>query len=208
MPRVGPAPRRSSRCPGLEAKHAPWCEECTWVCGPTLACSVLRAWGTWELDLPPGPPPLSLPPPHLLQPSALCFTPHCAGDKPEVLKSQTRLLGQETRSNVRPSRAQDVVLGHTPQRSPGSHWPLQTRMRQVVGLPSSQDAEGWGKEAPWKVLARPAATPPPLFLTFQAPPICPSVSACFVSSPLSSEGRESVAQAGVPVGKAAVFLLH
>lgn len=90
------------------------------VCGPASAHSVLRALGTRQLGLPPGCPSV---PAHVPTPSTtfcIVLHTHCTGDKPEVLRSQARLLGQETGSNICPPRprmsSEDVphgeALGH------------------------------------------------------------------------------------------------
>ena len=117
------------------------------VCGPAGDHSVLRALGTGGVGAYSG---AALSVPATSSPSTtfcVVLHAHCAGDKPEVLRSHTRLLGQETSSNVHPAQLQNVVQGHTPQRSPGSHQ-SPDRDRAGVGLPTHQDAEGWGKEDP------------------------------------------------------------
>lgn len=142
--RAGPASHGSSRCPSLEAKHALWSEEDTGLwprVGPRGAQGLgnrgARPSSRATLSVPATTTP----------PTAFCIVlyAHRVGDRPEVRRSQARLLGQERGSNIRPAQVPAVVQEDTAWRRPGSPQPPRTGTGQAVGL---LGCRGWGKEDP------------------------------------------------------------
>lgn len=133
---------RSNRCPRLEAKHAPWCEEGTGL-WPRVCPLRAQGLGNWAAGASSRAAPLSLPTsPHLPQPSALCFTPTV---QVTSLRSSEVRPGSWGRRQVQTSAVPGpgVVRGRTPRRSPGSQWPRRYGRRRLWACHPAKTPRGW-----------------------------------------------------------------